>query len=334
MRVFVYEYFCCGGWDGGAAGLRAEGRTMLAAALADFARLPGVEAATLLAPGAAAWAPAGVAVHVTSSAGEEAAFHRLAAAADWTLAVAPECGGVLAERCRWAEEAGGRLLGPSAAAVRLAADKAALADRLLSRGVPTPPCRPVASAPHSFPAVCKPRDGAGSQATFLVSDESDLKSAIHQARAEGWAGELVVQPYVPGEAASVALLIGPGRRLALPAAAQELSADGRFRYLGGRLPLPAGRDVRAARLAARAVDAVEGLFGHVGVDVALGAAADGSGDAVIEINPRLTTSYVGLRRLARFNLAGALLAVAGGSAPPAWEWGAEEVRFHAGAAPP
>ena len=34
-----------------------------------------------------------------------------------------------------------------------------------------------------------------------------------------------------------------------------------------------------------------------------------SGDRVIEINPRLTTSYVGLRALARFNLAEALLAV-------------------------
>jgi tyramine---L-glutamate ligase len=313
-----------------ADGLRPEGRAMLAAALADFARLPGVEATTLLAPAAADWAPPGVAVHVAGCPEEESTFRRLAAAADWTLVVAPECGGLLEERCRWVEASGGRLLGPSAAAVRLTADKEALAGRLRARGVPTPPCRPAQASGHAIPAVCKPRDGAGSQATFLVHDERELEKAITEARAEGWAGELIVQPYVPGAAASVAFFIGPGRRLPLPAAAQDLSADGRFWYRGGRLPLPADLADRAARLAARAVDGVEGLFGYVGVDVVLGAAADGAGDAVIEINPRLTTSYVGLRALARFNLAGALLAVAGGAAPPAWEWGAGEVRFHAG----
>ena len=50
-----------------------------------------------------------------------------------------------------------------------------------------------------------------------------------------------------------------------------------------------------------------GLSGYVGVDVVLG--NDGR-DWAIEINPRLTTSYVGLRALAGFNLAEAMLAVA------------------------
>ena len=75
------------------------------------------------------------------------------------------------------------------------------------------------------------------------------------------------------------------------------------------------------------MDAVEGLRGYVGVDVVLGTAADGSGDVVIEINPRLTTSYIGLRALARFNLAEALLAVVEGTEPPALEWGTAPVRF-------
>lgn len=121
-----------------------------------------------------------------------------------------------------------------------------------------------------------------------------MRRAAGQARAEGW-GDLIVQPFVPGEPASVAFLVGPGRRLALPAVSQRLSDDGRFHYRGGRLPLTADSAERAASLAARAVDAVEGLRGYVGVDLVLGPTA--ARDAVMEINPRMTTSYIGLRAL-------------------------------------
>jgi predicted ATP-grasp superfamily ATP-dependent carboligase len=48
---------------------------------------------------------------------------------------------------------------------------------------------------------------------------------------------------------------------------------------------------------------------------------------VIEINPRLTTSYVGLRRLARFNLAEALLRLLVGDEPPADVWAVGPVYF-------
>ena len=62
------------------------------------------------------------------------------------------------------------------------------------------------------------------------------------------------------------------------------------------------------------------MKGYVGVDIVLGDAPDGSADWVIEINPRLTTSYVGLRALARGNLAGVLLAVVQREALPELGW--------------
>ena len=46
-------------------------------------------------------------------------------------------------------------------------------------------------------------------------------------RCAAWRDDVIVQAYVPGRAASIALLIGPGRCLMLPAAGQHLSADGR-----------------------------------------------------------------------------------------------------------
>jgi predicted ATP-grasp superfamily ATP-dependent carboligase len=128
---------------------------------------------------------------------------------------------------------------------------------------------------------------------------------------------------------SVAFLIGRGATVALKPATQRLSADGRFRYLGGRLPLSPAQEVRAIRLAQRAVQAVPGLMGYVGVDMVLGDAADGSTDWVIEINPRLTTSYIGLRALATTNLAEALLQVCTGGPAPRLHWRSGIVQFDA-----
>jgi predicted ATP-grasp superfamily ATP-dependent carboligase len=335
MRVFVYEY-TCGGTGGGAA-LHAEGWAMLTAVVEDLTRRPGVSTATLLDAGllSAARARWGAGVHIATATAdtEESIFRSLAAAADWTLVVAPESDGILAQRCHWVRQAGGRLLGPSAEALAQTADKLEFSRRLgRVRGVPTPPTVPFHlpfAVPWPFPWVCKPRDGAGSQATFVIHNEEELRHSIDQARAEGWQGELIVQPFVPGRAASVACLLGPAQRVILPACKQRLSGEGRLRYLGGSLPLEAGLNDRARHLAAEVVRAIPGVFGFTGIDLVLGDAEDGSQDAVIEINPRLTTSYVGLRRLARFNLAEAMLALAQGGPLPAMTWGMNRIAFRA-----
>jgi predicted ATP-grasp superfamily ATP-dependent carboligase len=68
--------------------------------------------------------------------------------------------------------------------------------------------------------------------------------------------------------------------------------------------------------------------GYVGVDLVLGEADDGKDDVVIEVNPRLTTSYVGLRRLVCGNLAAAMLAAARGQ-PVALSFAAGRVVFDA-----
>lgn len=297
--VFVYEWTCAapaGSVDpAGAASLNREGVAMLAALLADFAAVPGVSVRTLLHPGAELAVPSGVGTIRTTD--EEPAFRELARTSDVTLAVAPEFDGLLEARCRWVCEEHGCWLGPTIDAIRLCADKLELGRRLLVSGVPTPEARTLGPHPWSD-WVVKPRYGAGSQDTFH-----------NAARAESALGEMIVQPFVPGLPASVAFLIGDRAMVPLPPAEQILSADGRFRYLGGRTPLDPGLARRATELGRLAVAAVPGLRGYVGVDLVLG-----ERDWVIEINPRLTTSYVGLRRLSTTNLAEVMLRVCRGEA--------------------
>jgi predicted ATP-grasp superfamily ATP-dependent carboligase len=107
-----------------------------------------------------------------------------------------------------------------------------------------------------------------------------------------------------------------------------LSDDGHFRYLGGSSPIEPALADRAQRLALAALACFPATRGYVGVDLILGQADDGSGDVVVEVNPRLTTSYVGLRRLLQTNLATAMLAAAAGRAVEL-RWARQRVEFTA-----
>lgn len=314
MRIFLHEYVCHELPDEELedSSLRSEGWAMLSALREDLSRIAGVEVFSL-------------------PQFNERVFRAAVRAADYTLVIAPEFDNILLDRCRWVEEENGRSLGSSLTAVQLAGDKLALARHLRDHGIPTPEsysCPAATLAAHySYPLVWKPRYGAGSTATFLIRHSEEWTSCAAQARAESWAGESLVQPFVPGMPVSVAFLTGPRQQMSLPAASQQLSTDGRFRYHGGYLPLSSELDQRARRLASRALATIPGWQAYVGVDLVLGVADDGSQDWVIEINPRLTTSYVGLRALAKNNLADTLLHIAMGKEESSPKWRSSGVQF-------
>ena len=322
MRVFVYEFMTSSGVGrnplSGDHSLYVEGRAMWRALVEDMARVPGVEVVTIPEP------PDSDEPDLDA---ERAAFEQCAATADWSFILAPEINSVLFDLCSTAVAAGSRLLGPSVEAVRLTGNKWSLARHWTAAGVPTPRTESNVVV-LSFPVVVKPCVGAGSEATYLIHNEAERAAAYFDFHPQGWhEDDMIVQEFVPGRAASVAFLCGPRERVPLVPTFQLLSADGRFKYQGGELPIPPDLASRAVQLAARAVECVPGLLGYVGVDLVLGNAADGSRDFAIEINPRLTTSYVGLRALAEDNLAEAMLKAATGELrdPPKWKPG--RVRF-------
>jgi predicted ATP-grasp superfamily ATP-dependent carboligase len=312
MHIFVYEWATGGGLveEPGALpeSLVREGAAMISALAADLVRIDGCRVTTLRDPRVLQLALPGCEVlDVLSRTSHGDEISRLAAVADGTILIAPEFDGILLRAARRVESAEGRLISPSPEFIRIAASKQRTCEVLSAAGVPVPDGRelqPEEPLPATFPypAVLKPVDGAGSQDIYMVSGPRDAPPAY------AWPRRL--ERYVPGLAASVAMICGPAGRLALPACSQRISADGRLRYLGGELPLPAGLASRAAELADRALAALPAVVGYVGVDLVLGREPNGREDAVIEINPRLTTSYVGLRAAAQTNLAGAIWQVA------------------------
>ena len=319
IKIF-YEFASSGGISGGreagvSESILREGAAMMTALAADFSALGGIDVLAMV-DGCAKPLAAGCRVLPVKSPEEEfAILSKESRTADWTIVVAPEFDDLLRSRCRLVEESGGRLLGPSASLVSLAADKHRTAEHLRAAGLTVPRGSAIsagASLPAGirFPAVIKPRLGAGSQGVRLVLDDSAAARYLDE-----FPGPARAEEFCPGIAASVAFFCGPNGCFALPACRQRLSDDGAFCYLGGALPLEPALAHRATTLAARAVATLPNPLGYVGVDLVLGDAPNGQDDIVIEINPRLTTSYVGLRALARENLAAAMLDMACGRAP-------------------
>ena len=176
-------------------------------------------------------------------------------------------------------EAGCENLGSPPEAVRLAADKLRCAERLRLAEVATS-----LDAPSGGQWVIKPRRGCGSEGV-RCSASPDVGIAE------------VAEPYVQGEHLSVCLVASRSRALPVCLNRQQISIDGRLRYLGGLVNVGHPRRPECLDAARRAVEAV-GLRGPCGVDIVL---ADRP--YVVDVNPRATTSFVGLAPLLPVELA-------------------------------
>lgn len=243
----------------------------------------------------------------------------LLARADAAWIIAPETGGCLERLVAQAEAAGVRVFGASARAIRRAADKGALARLLGKHDLPHPPTRAAQSLAEcrgavgqlGLPVVVKPARGAGSEGVQLVTDSRGLPKAVAAARRAGGPGPLLVQRYMTGVAASVSLLSTGRRAVVLGVNAQRVNQTSGFAYQGGATPLVHPLAKRAAATALATCRTLPGLKGYVGVDLVL----TGSEAVIIEVNPRLTTAYLGLRARFDINVAGLALAACAGRLP-------------------
>ena len=114
----------------------------------------------------------------------------------------------------------------------------------------------------------------------------------------------VIQEFIEGTDISVSLISDGKKAVAISLNQQfiELKAD-KGTYLGGKIPFKSEFKDEAFEIAAKAVEAIEGLKGFVGVDLLISSdEKDVHSVYLLEINSRFTTPYVGLKQIANFNI--------------------------------
>ena len=304
MKVFIFEYVTGGGLltEPLSASLAEEGDLMLRALLADFAELPGMQTVTLR--DARLDGQVSTEVHKIYHASE---FHekwmQLLNSCDAVWPIAPETNGELCRLCQDVIDNGKILLNSPPEAVQLTARKAQTAAVLAEHGIPVVLTLSCDSTVPEFAGrwVLKPDNSAGCEGTYIGEGCTALENEI---RRRGACNELIVQPLIEGQPISLCMLCMNGHARVLSCNTQQLSiVDNAFKLnacVVGQVQDDGGK---MQTLAERICMACPELWGFVGVDLILSLA----GPLVLEINPRLTTSYVGLKASTGINPAALVL---------------------------
>ena len=298
MRLLICEYVTGGGFAGSPLppGLAREGDMMVDALVKDVAALDGVDIVLLRDSRLAPMAVPGPCRVVRVDENPWEVWRAAIEQADAVWPIAPETGGALLRLSELVVCAGRTLIGSRPHSVSLTTSKQTTAAHLASRGVPVVPtvrardvrCQDLPDGEHGW--VVKPDDGAGAEATRLFRSADELRQWLTVSTG---ADNLVVQPYVPGMAASLSVLCRDGRSWLLSCNRQDIVIEGgAFRFCGCVVGGLEHRRPICARLAAAVTAAIPDLWGYVGVDFV----DCDLGPVVLEINPRLTTSYAGLRQ--------------------------------------
>lgn len=305
MKIFAYEHITGGGCLDSPLpeALVPEALVMLRALVGDLVDIDATQVIGLRdhrlpsdsLPGN--WRP------VHSHAQWQASVDELVQASDATWPVAPETGGILEGISERVLRAARLLLGSRPEGVRAAASKLATAQSLQRAGVPVVPT----FRPGRVPAtggggwVVKPDDGCGCED---VRAFDHLGAALRWIDARAGAERYVLQPYTPGEPLSLSALAGDADVVLLSVNRQHIGLhEGSFVYHGSEVNAFPDAQGRLQRLAEQVVAAIPGLWGYFGVDLIHG----DFGPVVVEVNPRLTTSYAGLRAALGINPAAMVL---------------------------
>jgi predicted ATP-grasp superfamily ATP-dependent carboligase len=223
--------------------------------------------------------------------------------ADAVWPIAPEFSNVLMHISETVISHGKLLLNSPPHAVQTTSSKLMTASCLIDHGIPVVPTYEINGVvpKHSGSWVLKPDDGVGCHGIRICRDSDELYQQLQSLPA---GSEYVIQPFVHGTPTSLNILACRGEAYVLSVNHQRIAVtDNRFVLLGCLVNGQLNHRARYRRIGQEVVAALPDLWGIIGIDI-----IDTEKELqVLEVNPRITTSYVGLKESTGINPAAMVL---------------------------
>lgn len=227
---------------------------------------------------------------------------------DCMLIIAPETKNMLAKFVEIVENKKVNLANSSSSFTSITSDKHAFLKLASNHNLPTPKTFKVESINElssfadelGYPFVVKPERGAGAYKARIVKNEQEVKKVTEIFNED----EIIIaQEYIQGKSISVSLMVSQGEIVPISVNLQSMYAiNDKFEYRGGIVPLL--NYEKAKEIARTACEIISGAKGYIGLDLI---AKDEEEFVLMELNPRITTSYVGLSMLNGTNMGKAIL---------------------------
>jgi len=338
MRICILEYVCGVGLDAVESEqlefLIPEGFAMLRALIEDLSH-QGHEVSTVLNPVARdMWDSYPDVERVSILTSEETpswrnAWQRVALDSERTMLIAPEIGGLLSESVQELRGFHVDVWNGTRDWIDLVSDKYRLA-QFLGGSVSHPRTWVAGEFPASDSAVAqdmlgsrvqwksdgwvlKRRDGAGCADMRWFPDLSSLRSTIANTIPVEHRNVWIVQPWIVGHHRSMAILCESSDHFQIVGVStQEILNESAVTYHGGQIE--SDIDDRLSAWVSEWFGSMAGARGWIGIDFLLPVPSAEDGDdspLLIEINPRLTTSYLGYRQPFGSRLAEGVLGIGG-----------------------
>lgn len=210
----------------------------------------------------------------------------------------------LAEIAKFLNSHGVPYIAPEPDSVEISADKWRTYLNLKNAGIPTPETMQIEKntgiseieSNFGYPLIIKKMDGISCEGLYKVRNRKELENILNIINKEKQ--NFIAQKFIEGTDASVTVFSNGRNSVAVSLNRQDirLSAHG-SEYMGGEVPFNHPQKKSAFRIAEYAVNAISGLKGAIGVDVVLS-----DRPYIIEINPRITTSMIGLELASGMNI--------------------------------
>jgi predicted ATP-grasp superfamily ATP-dependent carboligase len=305
LKIFVCEFITGGGLSAEPLTLSLvnEGKLMRDALLSDLVALDHYEIVTTHDSRMGASDLVRNSIAITEH-DFNAVFRQILETVDLVWLIAPESDGILMTLSEWCYEAKVKFLGCGYDATLIGTSKSLCAEALIEANIHTLSTiagdewvqdevfrlAKTIGASAQTRWVAKPEDGAGCDGIQVFDDKLALTAWL---KAEDRYLNYLVQPYQTGLHASFSMLCRQGKAWLLSCNQQHIALNAHTFHLSGiTVNGMVQYWTRLETLARKIAKMLPDAAGYLGVDVIIDTAVDKI--YVIEINPRLTTSYVGL----------------------------------------